>query len=282
MNNSNLDPQNLLVPILRIKKDNYLCFIDFIEESYGIIERLFIQIKRRSSTLIAGTLQPLLWFFLFGALFENFPFDIPNNNTTYSQFLSAGIIVFTAFSGALNAGLSIIFDREFGFLNRLLVYPLRSRLSILLASIFFIVLISLAQAFFLLLVTSFKNNNYHYFEHYLDISLIIFLITIIVSLVSINLAFVVPGHIEFLAFILITNLPILFSSTALAPINLMPRWLKIIALLNPLTYAIEFFRSIDINRTTVYIDSSKSLAILFSMDIIAVILTYIFFQKKYK
>lgn len=34
---------------------------------------------------------------------------------SYGRFLGAGVIVFTAFSGALNAGLPVMFDREFGF-----------------------------------------------------------------------------------------------------------------------------------------------------------------------
>ena len=56
---------------------------------------------------------------------------------TTGNFWGAGIIVFTAFAGALNAGLPVMFDREFGFLNRLLVAPLASRFSIVLASALF-------------------------------------------------------------------------------------------------------------------------------------------------
>ena len=62
------------------------------------------------------------------------------------RFLGAGVIVFTAFSAALNAGLPVMFDREFGFLNRLLVAPLRSRYSIVLASVLYITSLSLVQS----------------------------------------------------------------------------------------------------------------------------------------
>ena len=41
-----------------------------------------------------------------------------------------------------------------------------------------------------------------------------------------------------------TNLPLLFASTALAPLEFMSKWLQVVASLNPLTYAIEPIRYI--------------------------------------
>ena len=51
-----------------------------------------------------------------------------------------------------------------------------------------------------------------------------------------------PGHIELIAIIFHANLPVLFASTALAPISFMPEWLGWIASINPLTFAIEPIR----------------------------------------
>ncbi|TAF36426.1 MAG: ABC transporter permease, partial [Oscillatoriales cyanobacterium] len=118
---------------------------DFIQETLALTKRLFIQLQRRPSTLVAGIIQPLMWLVLFGALFENAPAGLFGESQNYGQFLGAGVIVFTAFAGALNAGLPIMFDREFGFLNRLLVAPLASRFSIVLASAIFIVTLSFIQ-----------------------------------------------------------------------------------------------------------------------------------------
>ena len=53
---------------------------------------------------------------------------------------------------------------------------------------------------------------------------------------------VLPGHIELIALIFVINLPLLFASTALAPISFMPNWLGWLASLNPLTFAIEPIR----------------------------------------
>ena len=63
-----------------------------------------------------------------------------------------------------------------------------------------------------------------------------------VTSISLSLAFLLPGHIELIALIFVINLPLLFASTALAPISFMPNWLGWLASLNPLTFAIEPIR----------------------------------------
>ena len=116
------------------------------QETLALTKRLFLQLQRRPSTLVAGVLQPLIWLVLFGALFAKAPAGLLPGGISYGRFLGAGVIVFTAFSAALNAGLPVMFDREFGFLNRLLVAPLRSRSSIVLASVLYITSLSLVQS----------------------------------------------------------------------------------------------------------------------------------------
>ena len=64
-----------------------------------------------------------------------------------------------------------------------------------------------------------------------------------VTALSLGLAFALPGHIELIAVIFVANLPLLFASTALAPISFMPSWLGWLAALNPLTFAIEPIRA---------------------------------------
>ena len=61
--------------------------------------------------------------------------------------------MFYCFSGALNSGLPLMFDREFGFLNRLLVAPLTSRLSIVLSSFFYITILSFVQSVVIMIVS---------------------------------------------------------------------------------------------------------------------------------
>ncbi len=215
---------------------------ELVQETLALTVRLFIQLQRRPSTLIAGLIQPVMWLVLFGALFQNAPQGLFGTSQSYGQFLGAGIIVFTAFGGALNAGLPVMFDREFGFLNRLLVAPLASRYSIVLASALFIVIQSLLQTAVIVAAAALLGAGLPDVAGLGTIALIVFLLALGVTALSLGLAFALPGHIELIAVIFVTNLPLLFASTALAPLSFMPKWLQVVATLNPLSYAIEPIR----------------------------------------
>ena len=227
---------------LQAKIDGGNAVGDFLQETLALTKRLFIQLKRRPSTLIAGVIQPLMWLILFGALFQNAPKGLFGEGVNYGQFLGAGVIVFTAFAGALNAGLPVMFDREFGFLNRLLVAPLVSRFSIVVASAIFILALGFIQTAVIVAAGAFVGAGLPNIAGLLAISLIIFLLILGVTGLSLGLAFALPGHIELIAVIFVTNLPLLFASTALAPLSFMPNWLQWVASLNPLSYAIEPIR----------------------------------------
>nr|YP_010986324.1 ABC-2 type transporter [Pachymeniopsis lanceolata]WOL37242.1 ABC-2 type transporter [Pachymeniopsis lanceolata] len=235
-----LEPKN----IVRLKRNTK----NLLDETYALTKRLYIQLIRRPSTLVSGIIQPLLWLILFGALFQNAPVELVTSNIKYGKFLSPGIIVFTAFTGSINAGLPLMFDREFGFLNRLLTAPLASRDSLLISSMVFIASTTILQTFFIIISTLILFKSITNLHNIYIILIITLLIALSIGSISLYLAFILPGHIEFLAFVLIINLPTLFSSTALAPLSFMPYWLQIIASINPLTYAIESIRYICINN----------------------------------
>ncbi|WP_320676361.1 ABC transporter permease [Prochlorococcus sp. MIT 1300] len=232
-------------------------FAEITQETLGLTRRLFLQLMRRPSTLIAGIIQPLIWLVLFGALFAKAPEGMLPGGISYGQFLGAGVIVFTAFSGALNAGLPVMFDREFGFLNRLLVAPLRSRNSIVFASVIYITIISLLQSLAIMFTASLLGYGWPGTSGLLVVLVTLLLLIFAVTAMSLGLAFALPGHIELIAVIFVVNLPLLFASTALAPISFMPTWLGWLASINPLTFAIEPIRaaycgSIDLGQALIH------------------------------
>jgi ABC-2 type transport system permease protein len=213
------------------------------QETLALTHRLFLQLARRPSTLVAGVLQPLIWLVLFGALFAHAPAGLLPGGGSYGRFLGAGVIVFTAFSAALNAGLPLMFDREFGFLNRLLVAPLRSRSSIVFASVLYITSLSLVQSLAIVLTSAALGYGWPGAAGLVLVVLTLLLLIFAVTALSLGMAFALPGHIELIAVIFVANLPLLFASTALAPISFMPGWLGWLAAVNPLTFAIEPIRA---------------------------------------
>lgn len=278
---SSLDTESVILPETEEDSSNLLG--EFLQETLALTRRLFIQLKRRPSTLIAGIIQPLMWLILFGALFQNVPQGLFGESDNYGQFLGAGVIVFTAFAGALNAGLPVMFDREFGFLNRLLVAPLVSRYSIVLASAIFIITLSLIQASVIVIAGIFLGAGIPDPLGLLTLALIVTLLVVGVTAISLGLTFSLPGHIELIAVIFVTNLPLLFASTALAPIDFMPSWLQIVVSLNPLSYAIEPIRYLyvhpDWSLTSIVLQTpwgsvnfAETLFVLIGFDLLALAL----------
>lgn len=229
-----------------------ISLFDQSREITYLAARLFLQLIRRPSGFISGLIQPLLWLLLFGGLFHNIPLNSFGASSNYGPFLSCGIIVFTSFTGSLNAGLPLIFDREFGFLNRLLSSPLMSKYSIILSATIFIICITMAQNTIIIICSS---KLFHFSLSYYEACLILSVLLLIacsISSLSLSLAFILPGHIEFIAIVIVVNLPMLFASTALAPIYFMPYWLQIITKFNLLTYGIEAIRFITFNYAESY------------------------------
>nr|YP_010336203.1 ABC-2 type transporter [Chroodactylon ornatum]UNJ14609.1 ABC-2 type transporter [Chroodactylon ornatum] len=216
---------------------------NYVQETWALYRRLIIQTQRRPATFIAGLFQPMLWLILFGALFQNAPVELFSISKSYRHFLTPGILVFTTFTGALNAGLPLMFDREFGFFNRLLVAPLTTRQSIIMASALFISTITLIQTLFVLGLMSLWEIKLHLITFVITIVILV-LLTCALTMCSISASLILPGHIELLALIFIINLPLLFASTALVPFSFMPMWLQVLASINPLSYTIEAIRSI--------------------------------------
>lgn len=241
-----MNSTNILKPKLnlRYKRNKY---ISYWQEIKALTKRLLIQTIRQPSIIITGIIQSFLWLVLFGALFQNAPIGLLGHTHQYGDFISAGIIVFTAFTSALYAGLPLIFDREFGFLNRLLISPIKSRYCIIHASCINIFIISSIQVACIIYGCHILNYPVISDANIYLVSCNLLMLTTSTTSLSIILALTVPGHIELLGILFIINLPILFSSTALAPLIFMPGWLQIIASINPLTYIIEIIRHAYIN-----------------------------------
>jgi ABC-2 type transport system permease protein len=125
----------------------------------------------------------------------------------------------------------------------LLVAPLRSRSSIVLASVLYITSLALVQSLAIVVTAALLGYGWPGATGLLLVLITLLLLVFAVTALSLGLAFALPGHIELIAVIFVANLPLLFASTALAPLSFMPAWLAWLAALNPLTFAIEPIRA---------------------------------------
>ena len=211
--------------------------------------RWFIHSKRSPMVLIAGLIQPLIWLLLFSTVFKKIPLEsLGADSGSYLGFITPGVLVFTAFTGALNGGVPILFDRELGFLDRLLVAPLRSRLSIIWATGFHIFVMTLLQCLVIMVLTTILGVRFAGgLGGILVLTTVLALVSILFTTLSLTLAFVMRRHFELISIIMIISLPIVFVSTSFASLSFMPAWLTYPVSFNPITLAVEPIREVFFN-----------------------------------
>jgi len=218
---------------------------EYLQEISAFLTRWFKHLIRQPISLAFVLVQPILWLLLFSNLFANVTRGSAFG-ADYRTFMTAGVIVMTGLGNSLMAGVPILFDKELGFLNKMLVAPI-SRSSIFLSRFIFVTAVTVAQMFVILLVAHLMGVRVAAgFVGVLGLLVIGSLLAMGIVIISLCLAFVLKGHADFFAIVGFLNLPLVFLSSALVPLELMPEWMRVAARFNPMTYAIDAMRMLII------------------------------------
>jgi ABC-2 type transport system permease protein len=217
-----------------------------IQEISAMTGRWFRRLRREPITLVFGLIQPMLfWLILFGNQFKDVA-QLPGlQGATYITFLTAGVIVMTVLNSGLAGGVDLLFDKENGLLERLLAAPVY-RSSLILSRFLFVMVITVFQILVLLGVAWLLFGVYPV-SGLAGIALILFIgLMFGLGLISISLALAlrIKGHGAFFSLIGFFSTPLIFLSGALVPIQAMPLWMRVLAWLNPMTYAIDGVRAL--------------------------------------
>lgn len=215
-----------------------------------IIYHLWLrQIKRfiRSRSRLVGSIgQPLLFLLALGYGLGSVYKRAGQGN--YLHFLVPGIMVQTALFAGMFYGAMIIFDRQFGFLKETMVAPV-SRLKIMLGGALGGATTATAQGFLVLLISlllGFKPYNWALVP--LAILILLYL-AVAIACFSSAIGSIVQDMQGFQAINQFLVFPLYFLSGALYPLNDVPNWLRIIAEINPISYAVDAMRWSLINQT---------------------------------
>ena len=164
----------------------------------------------------------------------------------YNLFIIPGIVGMTLLFNSMFSGVSIIWDREFGFLKEILAAP-TSRANIVLGRILGGATTSVMQGILILLLSTLVGMSLPAPLQFSAAIAIMLLIAASFVGVGIAVASVIR---EVETFQLIMNfviMPLFFLSNALFPLDKMPSWLRIVADLNPLSYGIDALRGVLLN-----------------------------------
>jgi len=157
------------------------------------------------------------------------------------QFIGPGVVAMSLLFSSMFGGMSVLWDRQFGFLKEILVAPV-SRIGIMAGKTLGTVTTSLVKA--LVFLIALLAGKLVKADPAGILLAILFMFLISASFVSLGIAFAArmsdPHGFQLIMNFLI--MPVFFLSGALFPLDGIPWWLRILTELNPLTYGVDGMR----------------------------------------
>ena len=214
---------------------------DIFRGVWVVAYRELLRFIQERSRLFSSFAMPLIFLVIFGAGFgETIGAMVPGVN--YLQFMYPGIIAMTVVMGAIMSGISVVWDREFGFLKEILVSPL-GRSGIMLGKSVGAATISVIQVTVMLILAPILNIS-------LSILMILQLLPGGIYYIGFNfgLGLLVAARMKSQqGFQLVTQIiimPLIFLAGVFFPVNNVPLWMEFISKINPLTYGVDAIRQI--------------------------------------
>lgn len=235
--------------------------------------------------LFMSIIQPVLWIGLFGkamnlqAIFSSSSITLPPptnippqylpalqewitdmsnqvfqgafGTSDYFSFMAIGMLSFLILFTTMFSGMSIVWDRRLGFLNKVLSTPV-ARGVIILSKVFSAVIRALIQASIVLVMAyllglqfgaDFKPWNLF------GVFAALFLMSIGFASLFIMIAIRSTRWETQMAVMNLLNLPLLFTSNSLFPTSYMPEWLQAVTKINPITYCTDAVRQLTLFST---------------------------------
>ncbi|MGL6297552.1 MAG: ABC transporter permease [Methanobacteriaceae archaeon] len=246
-----------------------------LEGIYTIWLREVKRYVRYRSRILTAIFTPLLWLLVFGTGLGS-AIKFGGISGGYQTFIYPGIIAQTILFTCVSSGVSIIMDKQYGFLKEIIVAPL-SRSSIIFGKAIGISSGAVLQAIILLLLS---------FVVGVEMTPLIFIMCIIIStLIAIGfsgLGLLLASFLDSMeGFNLVMSfviLPIFLLSGALFPLNNLPIWLQFIVYLDPLTYGVDALRGIIIHKSALPLE--VNILVLVGFVAAMILLSALIFTKK--
>jgi ABC-2 type transport system permease protein len=235
-----------------------------LEGVYRIWLRELIRYWRDKGRIVSSLVQPLLFLLIFGGGFG----FVKIGNINYQSFLFPGIVAMSLITISIASGISVIWDREFGFLKEILVAPV-SRISIFIGKALGGCTTALIQGIIVLSLSFLIGVSISIHSLLVAIPLML-----IISLGIVSIGLIIASLIEtFENFGIIMNFlvfPLIFLSGAFFPLAEAPQWLKIVSYADPVTYGVESLRQILIGVSFIPFSVSFTVISLFSVAAILI------------
>ncbi|MBI5875764.1 MAG: ABC transporter permease [Deltaproteobacteria bacterium] len=208
---------------------------------YVIVVREFKRFFRQRGRMLVTISRPLLWLFIVGAGFSQMV-NIASTSISYKQFLLPGIIGMTILFSSVFSTMSVVWDREFGFLREMLVAPI-SRTTIVIGKLLSGTALSVFQGMVLLVISPLLGMKMT-IAGFLAMIIMIALLSLAITAMGLFIASFLTSLEGFNVIMNFIVLPMFFLSGALYPMNKLPQVLQYVTFINPLSYGVDAFKHI--------------------------------------
>ena len=211
-----------------------------IQVVFALARREFVRFVRQPQRVIGSVAQPLLFWLFLGSGFSS-SFRAPGmENVSYLEYFYPGVMLMMMLFASIFSSITIIEDRDAGFLQSVLVAPV-SRMAIVLGKVLGGTAIAMVQTLIFTLAAPF-----------LGLSLgLVPLVMLVAAYLLTSIGFAAMGFFfawgmrstaGFHAIMMVFLMPLWMLSGALFPIEQAPGWLHLVMSVNPVAHALVLLR----------------------------------------
>ncbi len=238
-----------------------------INTVYTMWLREMLRFWRSKSRIIGALATPLFFLVILGTGFSS-SFQLQGGGTFNKSYLAPGLIGMSVLFSSLMGGVSIIWDREFGFLKEILIAPV-SRFFVALGKAVGGVTTAMIQGILIMVIAWLIGVEYVSIPGVLGSIVIMFVMGIGFIGLGIALASRIESHEGFQMVMSFLTMPLVLLSGAFFPISNLPSWLKAFVYANPLTYGVEALRFFLLGNSTIPVSLSITVLVLFAFAMTA-------------
>jgi ABC-2 type transport system permease protein len=226
--------------------------------------------------IVTAVITPVLWLVIFGS---GLRYSLSTPGFNYQQFLLPGIIAQTILFTAIFLGISVIWDRQFGFMKEILVAPI-GRISIFTGKMLGVSTNAMIQGLIVLGLGFLIGVPLSIYIIGLVIPVML-IITVGMVCIGLAIASFMDSLESFGTIVTFVNLPMFFLSGALFPVTNLPSWLKWAFYINPLTYGVDALRTIMMPGWPPLLSLHYDILIIIAFDLVMIIIgTYAFSRRQ--
>ena len=249
-------------------------------DTYAVFWREMKRYQKSRSGVLIRLIQPAVWIIVVGNIFaETQPLiQSAGFDGQYIEFMAPGVIILTAIFTSIFGGVNTLWDRRYGFMNKVLTSPI-SRSSVALGKMLAISMIAALQASLIIGIALAIGVGFSNLLVIIPIMAIVILFSLGFSGISVTIAATAKSQETFWGTINFLGMPLFMLSPALFPLELLPEWLAAAAKLNPVTYAVLLIRGL-MTGVTEGVSATLSIGIIGAFVVAMIIIANYVFTRE--